>query len=97
MVKQKGEVIFVNDEKLKRASDIVALVNGKRAVITDRDAEIQTFWVEAFKREEIKGEEAQVRFVYERLGGLVRTRGEQAKAEALKGAIKAKRKAAGRK
>lgn len=75
-------VVFVNREKLGRARDIVALVSGKRAPLTDSEADKKDRFSALFASSEAdpKGKDA-VRFAYELLGGLVRTQAEQDEAD----------------
>lgn len=72
-------VVFVNRDKLDRAKEIVALVSGALVPKTEEQMERKDRFTAKFAEAEIapKGKEA-LRFAYETLGGLVRTRAEQA-------------------
>lgn len=78
----KSEVIFVNSNKFERATEIVALVSGKRVPRKPVEAERKQHWSEIMAESDVNPKaESAVRFVYEKLGGLVRTRDEQAEAD----------------
>lgn len=76
------ETVFVNREKLERAKGILELVSGKRVPRTDGEAEQKERFAAIFadNDQDPKHKDA-LRFVYETLGGLVRTESEQKDAD----------------
>lgn len=92
----KGEVVFVNRDKVSRAAIIVDLVSGKRVPKDAGEEEQKEKFSAIFATEEVnpKGADA-LQFAYEKLGGLVRTPVEQKEADenAKEAQKKAKRRA----
>lgn len=78
MAEKKTEVIFVNREKQERAQDILALISGARHA-RDAGEEMRIAHYTAILKEGKIGpaDEGALRYIYERLGGLIRTREEQ--------------------
>lgn len=84
-------MVFVNDAKLRRAQRILDLIKGKELSRTQGDEEN----ISKFSRYMAEGKvakEKELEYVYQKLGGLVRTEEEQAKAEIRKKEIKARGK-----
>ena len=81
---------LVNDEKAHRAQDILNLLN--RAPKDDGEAEQKGRFGSLLTEANLKTEEEKLRFVYIKLGGLVRTEEEQKVAEIKKEEIKKKTK-----
>lgn len=72
------DVIYVNAEKLLRAKDILLLVSGKRTPRNGTEQEIKEHWSGILADGGVKpADEEAERFVYEKLGGLVRTKKEE--------------------
>lgn len=71
-------VIFVNREKLSRAKDIVALLTGKLIPRTPEESDRKELFSGFLAQAEIDLKDPKaLQFVYEKLGGLVRTPDEQ--------------------
>lgn len=86
-------VIFVNNEKLARAKGILDLVSGKRAARDANEAErTEHFRAQMNHAGKKPTDKDAVRFIYELLGGLVRTPEEQREADKKAAALKAKYK-----
>lgn len=80
MAKKISDVVFVNEEKLRRATEIVALL--ARAPKNDNEIDLKDRFSNIFAEAEMKaGDPGAVRFVYEKLGGLIRSESEQMAAE----------------
>lgn len=70
--------IFVNKEKLDRAKEIIAFVLGKKVQRDDNEMERTNKFSKLLTESKIKADsEEAIAFVYEKLGGLVRTETEQ--------------------
>ena len=70
--------IFVNKEKLDRAKEIIAFVLGKKVQRDENEIERTNKFSKLLTEAKIKADsEEAVAFVYEKLGGLVRTETEQ--------------------
>lgn len=89
----KGNIVFVNPEKYNRAVEIVALISGTQTVRTQDEAERKEKFAGFVAEAEVspKGD-AVVKFVYEKLGGLIRTVAEEVKIEKTRAASKKKDK-----
>jgi hypothetical protein len=85
----KDEIVFVNPIKLARAKEIVALL--ARAPKTEDEQELKAKFANMLKEDEVATADS-VEYVYVKLGGLVRTRVEQVKAEELSAKLKANKK-----
>jgi hypothetical protein len=85
---------LVNEDKVTRAKEIFALVAGTVAPRNQTEVDRKVLW----ERHLIAGsigledEEVAIEFIYEKLGGLVRSPEEQAKAERRKVEIKKSKK-----
>lgn len=92
------ELIYVNAVKKQRADDIILLVSGARDAKNEEDRDTKSKFTAYLKEAEvdIKDVEEATQFVYsEKLGGLLRTHEEVAKAKKVKPAVnKAKAKPA---
>lgn len=90
----KGEVIFVNKEKLSRAKNILLLVSGKQAPRKTEELERKEHYAGLLADRGVKASDTKaLRVVYEELlGGLVRTHVEQKEAEQKAAALKSKLK-----
>ena len=78
----KQEIVYVNEDKRKRAEEIVGFLNGKPTKDDGEEERKQRFAaIMASEKIDSKSEGA-VQFVYEKLGGLIRTVHEQEKFEA---------------
>lgn len=88
-------VVFVNPEKLHRAQRIQELVAGKKAPKDGAESDLKDRFTGHLADADVepKGKGA-LQFIYEKLGGLVRTPGEQQAAD--DDAKAAKRKSRGR-
>ena len=86
-------MIFVNERKKARAKDILDLVNGIIIPKNDYDDEVKNKFANflAGAKIEAKSEKA-IEFVYEKLGGLLRTEEQEKEAKKRKADIKAKGK-----
>ena len=70
--------IFVNKEKLDRAKEIIAFVLGKKVQRDENEIERTNKFSKLLNEAKIKADsEEAIAFVYEKLGGLVRTETEQ--------------------
>jgi len=67
-------MILVNDKKVKRAKDIIALT--KRVAKNKEELETQNTWKALLNADKVEEENA-VEYVYIKLGGLTRTEQEQ--------------------
>jgi hypothetical protein len=85
----KDEIVFVNPTKLARAKEIVALL--ARAPKTEDEQELKAKFANMIKDDEVATAD-NVEYVYVKLGGLVRTVAEQAKAEAVATKLKSNKK-----
>jgi hypothetical protein len=86
--------VLVNEDKVTRAKEIFALVSGATAPRNQTEVERKLLW----ERHLISGSiglddgDAAVEFIYEKLGGLVRSPEDQAKAERRKAEAKKAKK-----
>lgn len=81
-------MIFVNQDKFKRAQDIVALF-GNKPPKTEEETRVRARFADLLATNGIKPESKDaLQFVYEKLGGLVRTEEEQKEVEEQKEEIK---------
>ena len=88
----KNEIVYVTPDKLKRAQDIVAIMNRDPKSDEEREQNQKYGALMNAAGVKIDGKDA-VQFVYEKiLGGLVRTQQEQKVANAKKEEIRKKRK-----
>lgn len=78
----KSEIVFVDQPKLKRAKDIVALLEGKKPR-TDEEQELKEKFVRFISDDEVEKADY-LEYVYTKLGGLIRTHEEQAEVDAFK-------------
>ena len=85
----KNEIVFVNPIKLARAKEIVALL--ARAPKTEDEQDLKGKFANMIKEDEVAAADS-VEYVYVKLGGLVRTRVEQVKAEELSAKLKSNKK-----
>jgi hypothetical protein len=77
-----GDVVLVNGNKVTRAKNIVELVSGRRTPLDQSEAELKERWSRHFANGEHDPKATTaVQFVYEKLGGLVRTKTEQEEAD----------------
>lgn len=90
---KKDDAIFVNNEKLSRAKSILELVSGKRVPRDQNEADRTEHYRAQMNHAGVgvKDKNA-VRFLYELLGGLVRSESEQREADKKAAAMKAKNK-----
>lgn len=81
-VAEVGGVILVNADKVARAKDILDLVTGKRIPRDEGEGDRKDKFAQFLAEADVnpKGEDA-LQFVYEKLGGLVRTPSEQEDAD----------------
>lgn len=86
------KIIYVNEEKRARAENLLALVKGKLVpkTVDEQDAKTKFGAFLAEAKIATDSEDA-LPFIYEKLGGLIRTPAEQAKAD--KGKEDARKKA----
>ena len=93
MAKAKTELVLVDQSKVARAEEIVALLGGKTPK-TDAEQALRARFAELVKEEDVAKEDY-LEFVYTKLGGLVRTEEEEkvakVKEKAAKKAFKAKK------
>lgn len=86
-------VIFVNSDKVSRAKDIVALITGKRVPLDQGEADRKDKFAGFMAAADIDPKsEGAMQFIYEKLGGLVRTVREQEVADEQAAEAKAKGK-----
>mgnify|MGYP001563053322 CR=1 FL=1 len=85
----KEKIHLVNDEKVRRAKDILDLLQREGKDDGEREQKNKFAALLSSANLDPKSEEA-LRFVYEKLGGLMRTEAEQQAAEEKKAAIKEK-------
>lgn len=73
-------MIFVNQEKVARAKEILAFITREKTPLTEEQVSSMERWSRHLSASNVdpKSEEA-VEFVYSKLGGLVRTEAEQRK------------------
>ena len=90
----KNTNVLVNEEKARRAQDIFGLVSGKVAPKDQMEIERKDRWTRHLAAGEIGLDDEQVatEFIYEKLGGLIRTPADQAKADRRKEEIKKAKK-----
>jgi hypothetical protein len=81
-----AKLVLVNEEKAKRAKGIVALVLGKAVAKTEAEEDNQRKFSAMADAEGVDKEDSEtlVQFVYEKLGGLVRTEAEEKEARRRK-------------
>ena len=89
-MQQIGNKFAVNDEKWRRAEEIIALL-GKVAPANEREGEMKNRWGQILAGSKLEGDE-KILFVYEKLGGLVRTQEEEKVHQKKVEEIKKKRK-----
>ena len=81
-----GKVIFVNQHKLDRSKEIINLINGDMVAVDsgqgDRAQRFHKMLNEA--KIDLKEKDKAIQFVYEKLGGLMRTEEQQKKADVIK-------------
>ena len=84
-------IVFVNDEKKARAQEILDLVTGKTVPKNDGAEDTRAKFANFFSEAKVdpKGADA-LEFVYEKLGGLIRTEAEQKAADVKKKEAQAK-------
>lgn len=85
--------VFVNDQKKERAEEILRLVTGKKVALTDDEQDRKSRFAQHLASADIDptSKEA-LAFIYEKLGGLVRTEAEEKKAKEKKERIRRSKK-----
>jgi hypothetical protein len=86
-------MIYVNNDKLKRANEILGLINGTLVPQSDIEIERKSRFAAHLAAAKIKADsEGAVEFIYAKLGGLIRSEAEQATfVEKVKAAAKRKK------
>lgn len=69
---KKSELLFVDETKKRRAEDIVLLVFGKKAPKDESEVTLKAKFSDLLKEAGVSASDS-LEFVYEKLGGLLRT------------------------
>lgn len=76
------EVIFVNNQKKERALEVLNLINGVKSAVTPDEQARANVWTRHLNDAKVNAkDEKAVQFVYEKMGGLIRTPEQQKAAE----------------
>lgn len=88
-----SKTIYVNQSKKDRAEDIVAMLIGKKVPSDANETSLAERYGRVFKDEGIDPKkDGAVKFVYEKLGGLMRTEDEEKNAKVKKAEMQKKGK-----